>query len=558
MLQYLSIRNYVLIRSIEIDFHQGFNVITGETGAGKSILLGALGLVLGNRAESDLCFEPGQKCVVEAHFLTEGFDFSEFFRKSDIDAFPDHTLIIRREILPGGKSRAFINDTPVTLTQLKELSANLVDIHSQHETLTLHSADFQRRLIDSYSFEPVLLQEYAGLYRRYEELRCRCQELKEEQQRGQDEQEYHRFLFQELSQMNLKEGEQQAMEQALERLSQAELIKSTLSQTVAEIDGEEYSMKSRLEALIRGLRKIAGCHPGVASQLERWDALSVELNDLGADLQRWAEEEDMDPRTKEEYESRLDRIYRLENKHRVGDVSDLIAIRDELGRKLDRMENGQADLQALETELEQLRDSLSQKAESLSLQRKQTAKVLESAILASLSDLGMEKSVLRIDIQPMENFTPYGKDRVVFLFSANQGNPPVEIARAASGGELSRLMLAVKSVIHRNSLIGTLVLDEIDTGVSGKIAGKVAAMMRRMSRYMQVVAITHLPQIAAAADAHFWVFKKVEDGHTLSHIEVLDRVGHIESIAAMLSNEQITEAAVKAAEELVRAGGPES
>lgn len=554
MLQHLRIENYVLIRSLDVDMDSGFCVITGETGAGKSILLGALGLVLGQRADSGILSDAGKKCVIEAHFNVENIDLSGFFAKNDLDFdVSDSLLILRREVLPGGKSRAFVNDTPVLLPVLKELSFLLIDIHSQHETLTLGRAGFQLQLLDSYMEDDGgLLPAYAETYRLYKDLYRQIERQKEEQAQSAREQDYWQFLFDELDKLKLIPGEQKQMEDALERLAHAELLQTTLTSAVAETDGEEMSLRSRIDNLLRSLKKIAPYHKGVEESLPRWQSLAAELADLGADLNRWSEEDATDPDCKNRYEERLDALYRLERKHKVDDDNALIALRDELADKLAKINCSEEDLAAKEAELEGYRKELEQLCERLHAKRLSAAQSLQTAIVNALAELGMEQSRLEIKLSDTGQFTATGSDKVEFLFTANLGSEPKELSKVASGGELSRLMLAIKSVIHRRNLLGTIIFDEIDTGVSGKIAGKVAAMMQRMSRYMQVIAISHLPQIAAKASTHFHVYKAEEEGKTVSCIRRLNQEEHIASIASMLSNEQVTEAAIQAAKELIK------
>ena len=554
MLQHLRIENYVLIRSLDVDMDSGFCVITGETGAGKSILLGALGLVLGQRADSGILSDAGKKCVIEAHFNVENIDLSGFFAKNDLDFdVSDSLLILRREVLPGGKSRAFVNDTPVLLPVLKELSFLLIDIHSQHETLTLGRAGFQLQLLDSYMEDDGgLLPAYAETYRLYKELYRQIERQKEEQAQSAREQDYWQFLFDELDKLKLIPGEQKQMEDALERLAHAELLQTTLTSAVAETDGEEMSLRSRVDNLLRSLKKIAPYHKGVDESLPRWQSLAAELADLGADLNRWSEEDATDPDCKNRYEERLDALYRLERKHKVDDDNALIALRDELAGKLAKINGSEEDLAAKEAELEGYRKELEQLCERLHAKRLSAAQSLQTAIVNALAELGMEQSRLEIKLSDTGQFTATGSDKVEFLFTANLGSEPKELSKVASGGELSRLMLAIKSVIHRRNLLGTIIFDEIDTGVSGKIAGKVAAMMQRMSRYMQVIAISHLPQIAAKASTHFHVYKAEDEGKTVSCIRRLNQEEHIASIASMLSNEQVTEAAIQAAKELIK------
>lgn len=554
MLQHLHIENYALIRSLDVDIDSGFCVITGETGAGKSILLGALGLVLGQRADSGILSDADKKCVIEAHFNVEHIGLADFFAANDLDFNPeDAMLILRREVLPNGKSRAFVNDTPVLLPVLKDLALFLIDIHSQHQTLTLGRADFQLQLLDSYmdSSAP-LLGEYTQTFARYKVLRKEIEQEREELLQGQKEQDYRMFLFEELDKLKLVAGEQKQMEESLERLAHAELLQSTLAAAVAETEGEEMSLRSRVGNLLRDLKKIAPYHKGVEESLPRWQSLLAELSDLGGDLSRWSEEDQSEPEIKNRYEERLDALYRLERKHQVEDDTALIAIRDDLAQKIGKTANADEALAAKEAQLNALESNLTRLAEQLHHKRQAAAKELQQAIVNALAELGMAQSRLEIKLSDLGRFDVNGRDKAEFLFTANLGTEPKELSKVASGGELSRLMLAIKSVIHQRNLLGTIIFDEIDTGVSGKIAGKVACMMGEMSRFMQVIAITHLPQIAAQAATHFYVYKAEENGKTLSKIRRLDAEEHVRAIASMLSNEQVTEAAMQAARELVK------
>lgn len=551
MLRDLHIRNYALIRQADLDFSPGFCVITGETGAGKSILVGALGLLLGNRADTGVLFEKDRKCVIEAGFEASGTDLPDFFQQHDLD-WNNGDLILRREILPAGKSRAFVNDTPVTLPVLKEISAALVDIHSQHGTLALNTASFQLRLLDSYLSDKSLPALYRECYRQYESIRRQLADLRQRRDQTEKEKDYWQFLYQELCSLQLKEGEQEEMEQALETLSHAQALRETFAESLARLDGEELGVLPLLKQTVRDLRKIAPFHSGLSASMERWEPVVVEIDDLRCDLQKWMDSVNDDPALKQRYEERLDLLYRMEKKHQVEDVSGLIRIRESLSGKLQESETGQAELERLEEVFEKKQQETEALALRLSQARREAAESLQAAILKALSGLAMGNARLEIALAPLPAPGPEGKDRISFLFSANPGAPMDEIAKVASGGELSRLMLAVKSVVHQDRLIGTLILDEIDTGVSGNIAAKVARMMKGMSRHMQVIAITHLPQIAAAADAHYWVCKSVEGGESASHLRKLDARGHLEHIASMLSNGNPGPAAMRAAEEMIR------
>lgn len=550
MLRKLRIQNYALIRHLDMDFDKGFCVITGETGAGKSILLGALGMVLGQRADSGILFDKTGKCVIEAEFDLQGADLQEFFARHDLDENGDD-LILRREVLPAGKSRAFVNDTPVTLPVLKELASNLIDIHSQHETLALNLASFQLKLIDSYLPDKSLLQDYKERFRHYQACVKELTRRQAERDQARKEYDYNQFLFSELEALQLKPGEQKQMEEELDILSHAESLQEVFASGLARLEGEEYGVMNTLSALVKELKKSAAHHNALASDLPRWESLLIELDDLRKDLEMWNGEVESDPNKKLRYEERLDAIYRLEKKHGVDDVQALIELRDRLQGQLDLSENAEEEIVRLEEAVKKEEEALKLLSSRLTASRKASAQTLRDAILTSLMELGMEQARLEIDFTPLETFGNEGCDRVAFLFSANPGAPLQEMAKVASGGELSRVMLAVKSVIHQGSLLGTLILDEIDTGVSGKIAAKVARMMKNLSRYMQVVAITHLPQIAAAADVHYRVYKTVEEGAAVSNMCRLNAQEHIESVASMLSNGPVTPVALQAARELV-------
>lgn len=550
MLKKLRIQNYALIRHLDMDFDKGFCVITGETGAGKSILLGALGLVLGQRADSGILFDKTGKCVIEAEFDLQGADLQEFFASHDLDENGDD-LILRREVLPAGKSRAFVNDTPVTLPVLKELSSNLIDIHSQHETLALNLASFQLKLIDSYLPDKNLLLDYKERFKRYQTCVKELNQRQAERDKARKEYDYNQFLFSELEALQLKPDEQKQMEEELEILSHAESLQEVFSSGLARLEGDEYGVMNTLSSLLKDLKRAAAHHNALAADLPRWESLLIELDDLRKDLEMWNGEVESDPQRKVRYEERLDAIYRLEKKHGVEDVQDLLDLQNKLQGQLHLSENAEEEISRLEEALKKEEEALHLLSSRLTAARKASAQTLREAILASLMELGMEQARLEIAFTPLETFGNEGCDRVAFLFSANLGAPLQEMAKVASGGELSRVMLAVKSVIHQGSLLGTLILDEIDTGVSGKIAAKVARMMKNLSRYMQVVAITHLPQIAAAADVHYRVYKTLENGAAVSNMSRLSAEEHIESVASMLSNGPVTPVALEAARELV-------
>ncbi len=553
MLKQLSIENYALIRSVSLTFESGFTVITGETGAGKSILLGALGLLLGNRAETQVLFDKEKKCVVEAVFVIRRPEVSRILADNDLDEADDGTLLLRREITAAGKSRAFVNDTPCGLSVLKELAAYLVDIHSQHKTMDMVRPSFLLEIVDGYiPEENRVAAEYAPLYRRYGCVQAELQTLREARQAWEREQDYWRFLYDELQTMQLRAGEQAELESVFAQQQHAEQIKAVMEEAQAAWEQGENALESRLTHIIQQLRKIAAYHAELQTALPRWESALIELKDLQRDLRTWSGALDFSPAEKAANEERLSRIYALENKHRVQTVEELIALRDETALKL-KAEDGRAEEQArLEAEAAELTVDLSALAARWRAARLKAGEQLVRKTQEALADLAMPDATLVLQWEEEAAFGPRGKDKVRLLFNANKGGEPAELGKVASGGELSRLMLAIKSVIHENSLIHCLILDEIDTGVSGETAAKMAGMMRRMAQYMQVISITHLPQIAAKADAHYRVSKLVEAERSLSRIALLDAAAHRETIAAMLSDGRPTREALEAADVLIK------
>lgn len=553
MLKQLSIENYALIRSVSLTFESGFTVITGETGAGKSILLGALGLLLGHRAETQVLFDKEKKCIVEAVFELRRPEVSRILAENDLDESNDGTLLLRREITPSGKSRAFVNDTPCGLPVLKALSGYLVDIHSQHQTMEMVRPSFLLELVDGYIPEEKRVAEsYAPLYKRYVQVRDELERLKVARQAWEREQDYWHFLYEELQAMQLREEEQTELEAVLARQQHAEQIKKAMEAAQIAWNQGEDGMESRLSAMVQHLRKVAVYHADLQAALPRWESALIELNDLQSDLRSWSGALDFSPEEKAATEDRLNRIYALETKYKVRTVTDLIALRDDTAQKL-QMADGRSEEQLrLETESAELAASL----ETLSLQWREARQAAGEALVGkteeALADLAMPDATLVLQWEAEAGFGPHGKDRVRLLFNANRGGEPADLGKVASGGELSRLMLAIKSVIHANSVINCLVFDEIDTGVSGETAARMAGMMKRMAHYMQVISITHLPQIAARADAHYRVSKQVLADRSLSRIEKLDAAAHRQTIAAMISNGAPTREALDAADVLMR------
>ena len=555
MLKHLSIENYALIQSVSLTFGPGFTVITGETGAGKSILLGALGLLLGNRAETQVLFDKEKKCVVEAVFEISRPEVSRILADNDLDEAEDGTLLLRREITAAGKSRAFVNDTPCSLPVLKALSAYLVDIHSQHKTMDMVRPSFLLEIVDGYiPAEKRVVAEYAPLYKRYVRVQADLEALVTARQAWEREQDYWRFLYEELDAMQLQAGEQAELEAVLSQQQHAEQIKEAMEAAQAAWTQGEEAMEARLTQTVRQLKKIAAYHSGLQAALPRWESALIELNDLQGDLRNWSGALEFSPAEKAATEERLSRIYALESKHRVQTVEELITLRDQTAQRLQAEDGRAEEQQRLEAEAAELKAALEALAVRWREARLEAGRRLMEKTQEALADLAMPDATLVLQWDAEADFTPRGKDRVRLLFNANRGGVPAELGKVASGGELSRLMLAIKSVIHENSLIHCLILDEIDTGVSGETAAKMAVMMQRMAQYMQVVSITHLPQIAAKANAHYRVSKQVAGDRSLSRIEPLDAGAHRNAIAAMLSDGTPTKEALEAADVLLEKG----
>lgn len=552
MLKSISIKNYALINSLNIEFSKGFTVISGETGAGKSILLGALGLILGKKASTQVLLDKERKCVVEAYFDISNFDLEKIFIENDIDYTDgDDILILRREILPNAKSRAFVNDTPVNANILKEISINLIDIHSQYETLTLNKANFQLDLVDSYISDIEVLKNYTLLYFKYKEVEKNLNDLKEIQTNFLSERDYTQFLYDELHSLKLKVGEKEELEQSLSILENSVLLKETLSEAVSVLKDSDYSLISSLDNIYNKLRKVAIYHKDLEQVLPRLSSSILEIKDISSEVDSFSNNLYADNDNKELYEERLSDIYRLEAKHKAKSVEDLLEIQAKLEEQLTESVSLGEGIITLEKEKVELEKTLEEYALILHELRTEAATNLEKGILSSLSNLAMSNSRLNIKLEKIKDFNKNGKTSVKILFNANKGGELSEINKVASGGELSRLMLAIKSVIHSNNILGSIIFDEIDTGVSGEIAAKLALMLKKMSNCMQVISITHLPQVAAKADEHIRVFKQEEEGKTVSKLRVLDSEEHLETIALMISNGVLSKASLLAAQELI-------
>ncbi len=550
MISHLSIKNYTLIDKVEVDFQKGFTVITGETGAGKSILLGALALLLGKRADLSVLMDKSSKCVVEAVFNIQSLDLQPFFEKNDLDY--DSEVVIRREIVPSGKSRAFVNDTPVNLNVLKDLGEKLVDIHSQHQTLLLNEADFQREVLDGYINQPDLLRDYKELFAQYSESEKKLAQLNEENLQAKRDEDYFKFQLEELQVARLNADELPELEERAAMLSHAEEIGMSVALARTLLKDGENSVLDQLNQVQDAFSKLADVHSGIREFVERLHSATIELSDLSDEIERFSDLADFDPEEMKQVEDRLDLIYRLQQKHHAENILDLIEIREDFQQKLDSIFSLDTQIEEEKAHLEKLRAALEEKAQKLSGLRKKVTSGFEKEIEALLKQLGMKDAVFNVHIELLKNFTPWGRDKITFLFNANKGGQLSEISKSASGGELSRLMLALKSLVHQVQVLPTIIFDEIDSGVSGEVAGKVGNILKNMSDQIQVMAITHLPQIAAKADAHFNVYKAEKEGVTTSRIIPLNENGRLEEIAKMLSDEKITDAARQAALSLMQ------
>ena len=551
MLKSLTVGNYALIDSLSIAFDNGFSVITGETGAGKSILLGALGFVLGERSDSSIMLDETKKCVVEAMFTVEDERLKPFFEDNDLDF--DHELILRRELSPTKKSRAFINDTPVTAQQLKELGSQLVDIHSQHDSLLLNNADFQLGIIDNAADNHLLLADYQAVYHQYVKLVNELGKLKEMAQKNVAENDFLAFQLDELIKADLQEGEYEDVGQRLELLENAEEVKTLLAQSTGLLQDSEISILDQLNELKSTVDKLRRYIPQAEQYLERIDSTKIELKDIAQDLDSLQDSTQFDAASLNEIQERFDLIQRLMMKHHVNDYAELLKVREDLQEKVGAFANIDEQIAKKEQEVKSCEKELTKLAGNLSDKRKKVKNSFEKSVTEIIRQLKMPHGVFEIEIADCKEFTASGRDKLRFLFSANKGIAPDDMSRVASGGELSRLMLAIKAVAAGSSYIPTLIFDEIDTGVSGEVASKLGDIMQKMGESLQIISITHLPQIASKAKNHFFVYKDESNEKTRSCIRQLSRDERVTEIAKMLSNDKITPEAIKAAEVILNA-----
>jgi DNA repair protein RecN (Recombination protein N) len=549
LLTSLSIKNYALIEELSIDFQSGLSIITGETGAGKSILLGALGLVLGNRADSSTLKDAQKKCVVEVQFAIHKYGLRSFFEAKDLD-FEVHT-IIRREILPSGKSRAFVNDTPVTLSVLNELKAKLMDIHSQHQTLQLSDQGFQFQLLDVMAGNQAKLDSYQRGLKQYQSEKKKLQELLQNQREANQQYDYNLHLFNELEEANLQADEQEGLEEQLEKINNVEEIKLNLSEALQITQDEQIGIQNLLNTLENRLSRISPYSKEYEELSSRITSLKIELDDIIVELENEHDNVDFDPQKAEELNDRLQLMYNLQKKHYVSSNAELLQIWEELSEKVSVVENAEHLIQEQENRVEEIAKKLDDVAQKISKARVGVVGKLTKQLEAILANLGMVQSRFSIEIKPSESYFKNGKDELSFLFSANKGGQFGELKKVASGGELSRIMLAIKKVLSENSQLPTIIFDEIDTGVSGEISNKMAAIMHQMSQSMQVITITHLPQIAAKGNQHYKVFKQDQGDSTVTQLKQLSKDERIVEIAEMLSGKEISDSAMSHARELL-------
>ena len=550
MLKKLFIKNFTLIDELDIGLYPGFSVLTGETGAGKSIILGAIGLLLGQRADSKSIKQGTDRCVIEAHFDLSRYDLQSFFTDNDIDYDAEDT-IIRREIT-ATKSRAFINDTPVALSMLKELGEQLVDIHSQHQNLLLNKQDFQLSVVDIIANDGALLKEYQESYSLWHRAQCELQALKDEIAQNRQQADFMQFQYEELQQANLMADEQEELEQQRELLSHAEDIKGALYEADSHLNGEQQGAVDHVRQSYQTLRNIARVLPAASELAERLESCHIELKDIADEVGSLLEHTDFDPAELDHINSRLDRLYELEKKYHVDSVEALIAQRDMLGRQLAAIENSDEAVGALEAKCQQLTAKSQQLADKLTKQREKAAKEIERQMQQRLVPLGMPHVRFSVSITPSA-LGKSGQDQVAFLFSANTSTPLQPVSQVASGGEIARVMLSLKAMISGAVKLPTIIFDEIDTGVSGKIAEKMADMMREMGQAeRQVISITHLPQIAAMGSHHYRVSKEETATGTTSSMHLLSDEERIREIAQMVSGSDVTEAAISNAKALLK------
>ena len=549
MLTKLSIKNYALIESLSVNFKDKLSIITGETGAGKSILLGALGLVLGKRADSATLKNRNIKCIIEAQFSIDNYFLESFFETNDID-FENET-IIRREILPSGKSRAFINDTPTTLQVLQSLSEKLIDVHSQHQTLQLSNVNFQFKIIDALANNSVKIASYKRGLKLYNKLVNELNELKKNQELATEQYQYNLHLFEELEKANLLENEQELVEQSLDKLNNIEEIKQHLSEAQENSFNEDRGLKSLLTSIANNLHKISSFSNEYKELYSRILSIKIEFDDIAQEIENANEAINFDASELEQLNDRLQLIYNLQKKHAVSSITNLLSIQEELSIKVDDVENSSIIISKKEVEVKSVSDKINVLSNSIYKERKKAIPLLVNKLENILVSLGMENTRFQFNLTQSNQFFANGKDELNLLISANKGVNFGELKKVASGGELSRIMLSVKSILSEYLKLPTIIFDEIDTGVSGDVSQKMAEIMNEMSANMQVITITHLPQIAAKGKQHYKVFKQDLNNNIVTNLKELSENERVTEIAEMLGGKKITTTAIDHAKQLL-------
>ncbi len=549
MLKHLHIKNYALISELDIGFASGFDVITGETGAGKSIILGALSLLMGNRADSKNITEGEQKCIVEGEFDLAHLDLESFFSEHDLDYDP--SCVLRRELIANGKSRSFINDTPVSLSLLHELADRLIDIHSQHQNLLVRDDRFQIGVVDVIARNGKEKSAYRKLWNEYKTLENQLRTLQTKSETERKEADYIAFQYQQLKDAQLVAEEEITLEQEQNRLEHAEEIKNSLNEVLTQFSTEDIGILSRLQVVLNECKHIAPYVQEGGSLRERLHAASVELDDIADEVSRLLEQTEFDPAQQAHISERLDLLNGLMQKHHVQSVAELIALRDDFAERMNKLESCEDEILSLQNALRCCQSDLKQAADKLSKTRKNVQVTIEQAVVSELVTLGIKHAQMNVRITERDTYDMEGKDDIQFFFAANKNQQLQPIASVASGGEISRIMLCIKELIANESNLPTLVFDEIDTGISGEVAANMGAIMRRMSEKRQILVITHLPQIASMGDAHYKVYKVDTEQHTETSIRLLSSEERIGEIAQMLSANHVTEAAVNQAKELL-------
>ena len=550
MLKQLYIKNFALIDELDVNFYPGFSVITGETGAGKSIILGALGLLLGNRADLKAIKEGTNRCTIEAHFDIQRYEFQSFFDDNDIDYYADD-CIIRREINANGKSRAFINDTPVALSLMKELGEQLIDIHSQHQNLLLQKDNFQLSVVDIIAKDNAVLKSYKESFDKYHKAKQVLEDTRLAIEQNRQNTDFLRYQYEELSKLQLQSGEDEVLDRESNSMQHYEDIKSALYEADENLGNEATGILARLHQCLSAVNGIAAVYPQVEETSKRLDTAYIELKDISGDIADMLGNVEYDPDELERINNRLDAIYSLEQKHHVGSVDELLALQEKYQKELDAIDNSDMTLHDLEEELDKAQQEATAQAAKLTSQRKKAILQIQDEMSSRLKPLGLPNVRFEVEMTAKE-LSADGADKVEFLFSANPGTPLRPVAQIASGGEIARVMLSLKAMLSGAVKLPTIIFDEIDTGVSGRVAEQMAVIMNQMGQAeRQVISITHLPQIAAMGSNHYKVYKEQESDNTKTHMEQLDNDKRIKEIAQMLSGSNISEAAISNAKALL-------